>query len=388
MKLAFCLFKYFPYGGLQRDFLQFYHQACQRGHQVRVYCLEWDGPKPDDIDLHFVPQKALTSAGRNKHYAHYIANHLVSNPVDLVVGFNKMPDLDVYYAADSCFQNKAVFERSWLYRLTRRYRHFYEAEANIFKKGSKTKILLISETERKKFLRHYDTEQDRMVMLPPGISLNRKAPDNAAEIRKQVRKEFKISDDHNLLLFIGSGFINKGLDRAIVGLASLEKTTRNKTHFFVIGQDKKKRFSALADKLEVSDRIRFLGGRDDIPRLLLAGDCLIHPALDEAAGIVLLESVVAGLPVLVTDVCGYAHHVDEAKAGIVLKSPFKQQEFNTAMEKMLNKEQQQLWKKNALAYADSQDLYSMHSKGIDVIEEVFEKRKGKTKAREKVPASD
>jgi UDP-glucose:(heptosyl)LPS alpha-1,3-glucosyltransferase len=43
MQLAFCLYKYFPFGGLQRDFLRI-ALACQaRGHAMRVYTLELGG---------------------------------------------------------------------------------------------------------------------------------------------------------------------------------------------------------------------------------------------------------------------------------------------------------------------------------------------------------
>ncbi len=38
--------------------------------------------------------------------------------------------------------------------------------------------------------------------------------------------------------------------------------------------------------------------------------------------------MVTGLPVLVTDVCGYANHVTSAETGIVSRSPFIQQQFN------------------------------------------------------------
>ena len=46
MQLAFCLYKYFPFGGLQRDFLRI-ALACQaRGNAIRVYVLEWEGDIP------------------------------------------------------------------------------------------------------------------------------------------------------------------------------------------------------------------------------------------------------------------------------------------------------------------------------------------------------
>ena len=48
---------------------------------------------------------------------------------------------------------------------------------------------------------------------------------------------------------------------------------------------------------------------------------MIHPAYNENTGTVLLEALVAGLPVLVSAVCGYAHYIAEANCGLVLDNP-------------------------------------------------------------------
>ena len=41
MQLAFVLYKYFPFGGLQRDFMRIALECQRRGHQIRVYTLIW-----------------------------------------------------------------------------------------------------------------------------------------------------------------------------------------------------------------------------------------------------------------------------------------------------------------------------------------------------------
>jgi hypothetical protein len=46
MQLAFCLYKYFPHGGLQRDFMRIAFACQARGHAIRVYTLEWRGEVP------------------------------------------------------------------------------------------------------------------------------------------------------------------------------------------------------------------------------------------------------------------------------------------------------------------------------------------------------
>lgn len=369
MRLAFLLYKYFPYGGMQRDFKRFVEEVQLRGHHCRVYYISWQGEQLAGVDLREVPVSALSNQRRNARYYDWVSMDLAADPVDGVIGFNKMPGLDVYYAADSCYLDKAMEERNWLYRLGSRYRHFSAYEAAVFGPDSKTEILLISDTEKAKFKTYYHTPEQRMHMLPPGISRDRRAPADAHLRRAQTRKSLGLTDTDHALLFVGSGFIKKGLGRAIRTLAALRHSQPGQCiRLYVVGQDKERRFRRLAKTLGVSDAISFLGGRDDIPDLLLAADALVHPALDEAAGIVLLEALVAGLPVLVTDVCGYAHYIATAGAGLVLDSPFSQQKLDAAVLKTLDPGFLSVCKKNALAYAQREDLYSMHKTGAALIE--------------------
>ncbi|SUG12592.1 glucosyltransferase [Salmonella enterica subsp. arizonae] len=93
MRVAFCLYKYFPFGGLQRDFMRIAQTVAARGHQVRVYAQTWEGECPDNFELIRVPVKSRTNHGRNAEYYAWVQHHLRDHPVDRVVGFNKMPAL-------------------------------------------------------------------------------------------------------------------------------------------------------------------------------------------------------------------------------------------------------------------------------------------------------
>ena len=118
------------------------------------------------------------------------------------------------------------------------------------------------------FKKYYGTEDDRMTLLPPGISRDRRAPENADEIRREFRHEFGLADNDLLMLQIGSGFRTKGLDRSLKGLAALPGELRQRTQLFVIGQDDPAEFALQAKTLGVTDRVTFLQGRDDVPRFL------------------------------------------------------------------------------------------------------------------------
>lgn len=368
MQLAFVLYKYFPYGGLQRDFLQIALECQQRGHAIRVYTPVWEGEVPAGFDVRVAPIKALFNHRRNEKFSAWLRAELARDPVDRLVGFNKMPGLDVYYAADGCFEDKAQTLRRPIYKRWGRYKHFADYERAVFSQDAKTEILMLSEVQQPLFIQHYHTPRQRFHLLPPGIAQDRRAPANAAQIRAEFRREFQLQDDDLLVVQIGSGFKTKGLDRSMKALAALPRELKKRTRLIAIGQDDPRVFLLQAKALGISERVQILKGRSDIPRFLLGADLLIHPAYNENTGTVLLEALVSGLPVLVTDVCGYAHYIAEADCGRVLPSPFVQGALNHQLADMLaDDERRMFWGRNGLAFAARADLYSMPQKAADVI---------------------
>lgn len=362
MKLAFCLFNYFPYGGLQRDFLRIARLCRDEGHEVHVFTMRWEGAPEPGMQVHVIPVKGWQNHSRIRSFAHQVKQRLAVERFDVVAGFNKMPYLDVYYAADVCYQARAKEKHGLLYRCLPRYRQLKAFEQAVFARGQHCQILLIAPAQKAAFIQAYQTEEERFHVLPPGISRDRIAPANAEAIRAEVRHNLNLSADEFLLLMVGSGFKTKGLDRAIKGLAALPAGLRKRCQLMVVGQDEAASFKKLADKLEVADRVHFMGGRPDVTSFLLAADVLLHPAYHENTGTVLLEALVAGLPVLTVDVCGYAHYVIEANAGMVLSSPFHQETFNDYLEKMLLSPLRETWRRNGILFAGKADIYSLPEK--------------------------
>ena len=367
MKLAFVLYKYFPYGGLQRDMLRIARVCLERGHQLRVYTMAWEGEVPDGLDVTVIEVQRMSSHARNRDFSRELQSRLQQEPADLVVGFNKMPGLDVYYAADGCLREKLMAERNWLSRQAPRYRHFLHYEKAVFSPSSATEILMISPRQKEIFLRHYGTPDARIHMLPPGIARDRMAGADAARLRASFRQEFSVADTERVILCIGSGFKTKGLDRSLKAFAALPQALRSRTRLIAIGEDNAGAFSDQAGQLGVGERFLVLRGRDDIPRILQGGDILLHPAYYENTGTVLIEAVVAGLPVLTTDTCGYAFHIRQAGAGRVLDSPFRQSVLDDNLAEMLESPLRAEWASNGIAYGQSQDLYGMPELAASII---------------------
>jgi len=368
MIVAFCLYKYFPFGGLQRDFMRIARTVAGRGHQVRVYTQSWQGECPGEFELIVVPVRKRTNHGRNAEYYQWVTAHLAQHPVARVVGFNKMPGLDIYYAADVCYAEKVAQEKGFFYRLTSRYRHYAAFERATFEQGKKTQLLMLTDKQIADFQRHYHTEPERFHILPPGIYPDRKYSQQLPDSRRLYREKNRIGADQNFVLQVGSDFNRKGVARTIEAIAALPDALRKNTLLFVVGQDKPGPFAALAAKLGIKENVHFFAGRSDVAELMAAADLLVHPAKQEAAGIVLLEAVAAGLPVIVTEVCGYAPYIANARCGVVINEPFSQAALNKTLADALSTPSRlSEWAANARHYADTQDLYSLPEKVADMI---------------------
>jgi glycosyltransferase involved in cell wall biosynthesis len=77
----------------------------------------------------------------------------------------------------------------------------------------------------------------------------------------------------------------------------------------------------LATRLGIAGRVRFLGWREDVPRLLAAADLLVCPSLHEPLGNVVIEAWSAGLPVVATASDGPAGLIENDISGILVPLP-------------------------------------------------------------------
>ncbi|MCB1614669.1 MAG: glycosyltransferase family 4 protein [Pseudomonadales bacterium] len=367
MKIAFALFKYFPFGGLQKDMLAIAGACQDKGHELTIFCNEWQGEKPENLSLQILPVKARSNHKKNHLFIEAFLQALEKGDFDCVVGFNKMPGLDFYYAADTCFKTKLEKERPWFYRLLPRYRLFVDQEAAVFAPSAKTHILAIAERSIAEYQACYGTPRERFTLLPPGISPDRKKSADSIQRRRKMRALLKLADNDFALLFIGSGFRTKGLDRALLAMAALPEEIRHRTQFFIVGQDKKPAFEALAKQAGILSRVHFMGGRKDVPDFLVAADLLVHPAYRENTGTVLLEAAIAGLPVITTAVCGYAHYIEEFNCGVVLNEPYEQQAMDKALLQALQGKQRNTWQQNGLRLSETADIYSLASTAANII---------------------
>ncbi len=329
------------------------NELLKRGHQVEIFTLSWQGEAPSGLKVHVLPQTGWFNFQRYQQFIDATFGIIQSTTFDFVFGYNRMAGLDAHFAADPCFIERAHRQRSWLYRLTPRYRWFAKCEEAVFSKDKNTEILAVSLTEKPNFQQWYGTQSERFHYIPPFLSPERFVLQDKTATREHLRNAFGFSADDFVYLLTGSGFAMKGLDRAILAMAALPPALLKHTKLVAVGQDNPKQFARMAKKLGLTQQVVISKGRSDIPQLMQGADVCTHPAYRENTGLVILEGMACGAPMLVTESCGYAHHVAEANAGMVNHMPFNQTLFNQQWLAMrtASAEQRAAWGLNGLRYA-------------------------------------
>ncbi len=119
---------------------------------------------------------------------------------------------------------------------------------------------------------------------------------------REVRQELGIHADAPIVLAVGTVAPRKGYS-TLIQAASIVLRHHPDVIFLIAGAELKEHHADLCDQIDqlgVSGRCRFLGPRQDIPRLLRAADIVVHSARQETFGRVIVEAMAASKPVVAT----------------------------------------------------------------------------------------
>ncbi|MFT7618159.1 MAG: UDP-glucose:(heptosyl)LPS alpha-1,3-glucosyltransferase [Planctomycetota bacterium] len=369
LRIACAVVRYFQYGGMQRTYRRILSELRARGHEVTALVVDWEGDEVDGVEVQRLGAAANSNHGKNAAFGEAVRKWKSDHDIDVLVGFNKIPGLDVYYAGDPCFADFYA-RRPWgfMHRLTPRYRGMRSLESSVFEWGGDTEILMISSSEKSRFQAHYDTEEKRFHMLPPGIDRDRlgqqlQRPSDRIEFIKSIG----LDPNDKMIVTIGSGFHTKGIDRVLKSVAALPTSLDSFYSVAIVGEGDQQKYSSLAKRLGIEARCVFLGPRDDVVNFYRHAELLVHPARIENTGTTLIEAMYCGLPVLTTANCGFAHHIIQANAGIVCPEPFESKVFDGLLLGALLAPQRRQWRDNGAKYSRQNDLYSLIERAADVI---------------------
>jgi UDP-glucose:(heptosyl)LPS alpha-1,3-glucosyltransferase len=365
MRIAFGIVSLFPGGGLQRDCIEIAKLVRDRGHDVIIYASRVaDNVPVDNIPIVTLQNDARTNHGRQYEFAVDFQRE-ASRHCDLTVGFNKLLGLDVLYCADASIYDR-VLKRPYL-KLLSRYRTFANIEKDSFTPNRTTKTILLSQNQLLKYWGAWNTESKRMYLLPPTLSSARRKPEYRTNgTRQKLRSQLGLTDSDWVWIAVGVAPKTKGMDRALQALAEYPDA-----QLLIVGLNENDKASAksvaLARNLGVVSRVKWLGHREDIAQLMSAADLLVHPARYDTTGTVILEAIVNGLPVVTTAACGYATHVDAAKAGIVIDEPFDFRRFTAALDRSRVANRRAAWSAAGIEYGQRAGLSEGRSCAAQII---------------------
>jgi len=211
-------------------------------------------------------------------------------------------------------------------------------------------IIFNSNHTKKETLRIYKELKNKIV-LHQGINLERFQ--NLKDKKVPRNELFK---DNQVILSIGRLIERKGFKYLIIAMNHVKKTFP-KAKLLIIGTGpEKNHLKAVAKGLHIQDDVIFLGQvkGEDIPHYLKKSTLFVLPAIidrngdTEGLGIVLLEAMAAGIPVIGTKVGGIVDIIDNGKNGILV--PEKRiKDFIYTINKLLSDEAlREKFKKNGL----------------------------------------
>ena len=180
---------------------------------------------------------------------------------------------------------------------------------------------IIAPTEREKeyLIQFYGASPDTIRVTPCGVNL-----DLFRSIEKKFARNYLGFNGDEIILFVGRIVPIKGIDKLLMAMTYLEK--REKVKLVVIGGDQHceeevKRLKALTRRLDIHDSVDFLGLVDqkELPYFYSAADLCVFPSYYESFGLVALESLACGTPVVATRVGGIEGVIREGETGYVVK---------------------------------------------------------------------
>ena len=247
--------------------------------------------------------------------AQILARRLKSGETDIVHAHNGRTALAAALAVLLAGRGRCVMTQHFLtpnHATQRGPKAALSGAAHHWVVGQMSRILAISEAVREAMLARQEAPDSKITVVPNGIT----APDpgNAAETRQSL------GIDADTPLLVCAARLEREKD--VASLMSAVKIVRERVpgvRCLVAGEGaERSALDAQVQALGLEDSVTLLGFRADAPALMAAADVFVLPSLAEPFGLVLLEAMALGLPVVATRAGGPLEIIVDGKTGFLV----------------------------------------------------------------------
>jgi len=294
LRVAIVRQRYNPYGGAER-FIERTLPALERtGVEPTLIARRadgWGARRLVTVDPFY-----LGSTWRDASFARAARRVWEAGGFDLVQSHERIPGCDIYRAGDGVHAEWLKIRHAGMV-LDPYHRYVCAAERRIFTHPALRAVICNSMMVREEIEHRFGVPLHKLHVIHNGVDLEYFHPRHRAALRAAARAELGAGEADVVFLFVGSGFWRKGLDAAIGALALCAD---RRFRLAVAGSDRQAaRFARQARAAGLGDKVRFLGGREDVRPLYAAADCFILPTRYDPLPSAALEALAMGLPAIV-----------------------------------------------------------------------------------------
>lgn len=252
---------------------------------------------------------------------------------------------------------KALFYPLYYYLILREF-----ISIHLFKK-----VIAISSEDKKNILKYYFLKSSQVEVIHNGVDIKQFNVQLSYEEQNKILTSSNINENDFKIIFVGHYFKNKGLYQLIEAINILKHYN---IQLLVVGQDNIDNFLKLAKKYGIDDKIKFLGMRSDVNKLMAMSDIFVLPTYNEPFGLVGVEALASGLPILMTKTQGPKDYLKDGINGFFIKRNGDDIAKKISLfynDKKLLKDMSLQARKDALEFSWDQ----ISKKYISLIEEVY-----------------
>jgi len=181
------------------------------------------------------------------------------------------------------------------------------------------RIIAATEREKEELMGYYDALPETIEVIPCGVNLDLFRPVDKAT----ARQELGLDQEEGIVLYVGRFATLKGIDRLLAAMAYLQQDQG--IRLIIIGGDghdqpEDRELRGLSEELGIQDAVTFAGRieQEELPPYYSAADLFVLPSYHESFGLVVLESLACGTPVVATKVGAMESIVREGETGYVM----------------------------------------------------------------------